>query len=138
MTISSVAVVMTDAGPIAPTYFEIVEFLKAENRKIYGEGIYLENDSQDGQWIGVIAKAISDCNSGAIKAYSTMSPKTATKEALARNVALNGIKPSLATYSTVDVLISGVAGTSITNANVSDTSNNIWILPVSMTIPPSG
>ena len=138
MTISSVAVVMTDAGPVAPTYFEIVEYLKSENRKIYGEDIYLENDSQDGQWIGVIAKAIADCNSSAIKAYSTMSPKTATKEALARNVALNGIKPSPATYSTVDVVITGVAGTSITNANVSDTSNNIWILPVSITIPPSG
>ena len=138
MTISSVAVVMTDAGPVAPTYFEIVEYLKSENRKIYGEDIYLENDSQDGQWIGVIAKAIADCNSSAIKAYSTMSPKTATKEALARNVALNGIKPSPATYSTVDVVITGVAGTSITNANVSDTSNNIWVLPVSITIPPEG
>ena len=29
MTISSVAVVMTDAGPVAPTYFEIVEYLKS-------------------------------------------------------------------------------------------------------------
>lgn len=138
MTISSVAVVMTEAGPVAPTYYEIVEFLKAENRKIYGEDAYLENDSQDGQWIGVIAKAISDCNSAAVKSYSTMSPKTATKEALARNVALNGIKPSLATYSTVDVLITGLAGTSITNATASDTSNNVWVLPVNITIPPSG
>lgn len=138
MTISSVAVFMTDAGPVAPTYYEIVEFLKAENRKIYGEDVYLENDSQDGQWIGVIAKAISDCNSAAIKSYSTMSPKTATKEALARNVALNGIKPSLATYSTVDVLITGLVGTSITNATASDTSNNVWVLPVNITIPPSG
>ncbi len=138
MTISSVAVVMTDAGPVAPTYFEIVEYLKSENRKIYGEDIYLENDSQDGQWIGVIAKAIADCNSSAIKAYSTMSPKTATKEALARNVALNGIKPSPATYSTVDVVISGVAGTSITKATVLDTSGNTWVLPASIMIPQLG
>lgn len=138
MTISSVSIEMTDAGPVAPTYYEIVEYLKSENRKIYGEDIYLENDSQDGQWIGVIAKAISDCNSAAIKAFSTMSPKTAVKEALARNVALNGIKPLLATYSSVDVLIAGLAGTSITNATVLDTSNNVWVLPASITIPPSG
>lgn len=138
MTISSVAIEITDAGPVAPTYYEIVEYLKSENRKIYGEDIYLENDSQDGQWIGVIAKAISDCNSAAMKAFSTMSPKTATKEALARNVALNGIKPSLATYSSVDLLIVGVPGTSITNATAVDISNNAWLLPASITIPPSG
>lgn len=138
MTISSVAVVMTDAGPVAPTYYEIVEFLKTENRRIYGADIYLENDSQDGQWIGVIAKAISDCNTAAIKANATLSPKTATKEALARNVALNGIKPMLATFSSVDVQISGVVGTNIQSATAIDTSNNIWILPASITIPPGG
>lgn len=138
MTISSVAVVMTDAGPVAPTYYEIVEFLKTENRRIYGADIYLENDSQDGQWIGVIAKAISDCNTAAIKANATLSPKTATKEVLARNVALNGIKPMLATFSSVDVQISGVVGTNIQSATAIDTSNNIWILPASITIPPGG
>ena len=138
MAITSVAVVIDENGASAPTYNEIVEYFKAEYRSIYGEDSYLENDSQDGQWIGVQARAIHDCNTAIIETYATFSPKTAIGDALSRNVAINGISRSEFTYSYVDLKITGVAGTVITNGYAIDTNNNKWILPVKVTIPSNG
>lgn len=138
MTVTSVAPVITDAGIMAPTYYEIVEYLKEKYKSIYGEDAYLESDSQDGQLIGVLALAISDCNAVCINVYNSFSPKTARKDALARNVAINGIKPLLATYSTVDLLITGKAGTLIGSGVAGDSNGNKWILPKNITIPQSG
>lgn len=138
MSISSVAPIIDDQGIRAPTFFEIQEYLKEQYRSIYGQDIYLENDSQDGQLIGVLARAISDCNAMCVNTYNSFSPKTARKDALARNVAINGIKPALATYSVVDLQVSGTAGTAINSGIVGDSNGNKWILPKDITIPISG
>ena len=138
MALTTIAPVVTDAGVIAPTYYEAVEFLKAEYRAIYGPDVYLENDSQDGQWIGVLARVIADCGAACVNAVSTFSPKTATKEALSRNVAINGIKRATPTYSTVDLTISGTSGTVITNGYSPDKNGNKWMFPASVIIPSSG
>lgn len=137
MTLTSVAPVISDAGIEAPTYYEIVDYLKTKFREIYGEDAYLENDSMDGQWIGVNARAIADVNASMVNLYSTFSPKTASGDALTRNVAINGIERALATYSTVDLTLTGIAGTVIKNGTAKD-SNNIWNLPESVVIPNSG
>ena len=113
MALTMIAPIVTDAGVIAPTYYEALEFLKNEYRAIYGPDVYLENDSQDGQWIGVLARVITDCGAACVNAVSTFSPKTATKEALSRNVAINGIRRAIPTYSTVDLTIGGTVGTVI-------------------------
>lgn len=138
MTLTTVAPILTDAGVIAPTYYEVVEFLKEKYRGIYGQDAYLENDSQDGQWIGVIARAIADCGASCIDVYSTFSPKTATKEALSRNVAINGIKRATATHSIVDLVVSGIPGTTITNGHAADENGNKWMFPEVVLIPPAG
>ncbi|OTG82340.1 baseplate J/gp47 family protein [Acinetobacter sp. ANC 4648] len=138
MTLTTIAPVITDAGVIAPTYYEVVEFLKAEYRAIYGPDAYLDNDSQDGQWIGVIARVITDCGAACVDAVSTFSPKTATKEALSRNVAINGIKRAIPTFSTVDLTIGGTPGTAISNGYSPDRNGNKWMLPTNVIIPPSG
>lgn len=138
MTLTTVAPVLTDAGVMAPTYYEVVEFLKEKYREIYGQDAYLENDSQDGQWIGIIARAISDCGSVCVDVYSTFSPKTAKGEALSRNVAINGIERATATHSIVDLIITGVPGTMINNGSALGESNKKWIFPEVVVIPPSG
>lgn len=124
-------------GITAPTYADILDFLKTKYRAIYGEDTYLENDSKDGQLLGVFAAAINDANSVSIAIYRSFSPSTAQNEALASNVKINGIKKNSASYSTVDLLITGQAVT-ITGGSVRDQNNNIWNLPASVTIPPSG
>lgn len=138
MTLTTVAPVLTKSGVIAPTYYEIVEYFKEEYRKIYGDDVYLEADSQDGQWIGIVSRAIAECGAACVDVYSTFSPKTAYGEALSRNVAINGIARALATYSYVDLLITGVAGTEIKNGSAIDTNSNKWIFPELVLIPESG
>lgn len=138
MALTTVAPVLTDAGVMAPTYYEVVEHLKEKYREIYGQDAYLENDSQDGQWIGIIARAIADCGAACVDVYSTFSPKTATKEALSRNVAINGIKRAVATHSTVDVWVTGVPGTTIKDGFAIDLNGNKWMLPAVLVIPKSG
>lgn len=138
MTLTTVAPVITESGPIAPTYFEIAEYFKKRYREIYGEDAYLENDSQDGQWVGVFSRAISDVNAAIVDTYSTFSPKTASKDALSRNVAINGITRQVPTFSTVDLEITGVATTEITKGYALDDNGNQWVLPDLVIIPASG
>ncbi|MCH7380396.1 baseplate J/gp47 family protein [Acinetobacter higginsii] len=138
MTLTTVAPVITDSGPVAPTYYEIVDYLKTQYKSIYGEDAYLENDSQDGQWIGVFSRAIADVNAAIVDTYSTFSPKTAKKDALSRNVAINGIARQVPTFSTVDLEITGVATTEITKGYALDDNGNQWIFPDLVTIPNSG
>lgn len=139
MELTTVAPVLTNAGVIASTYYEIVEYLKAEYRGIYGDDAYLENDSQDGQWIGVIARLIAECSAVSADVYSSFSPKTAKCEALSRNVAINGIRRALASYSYVDVILGGIPGTEIRSGFAIDKNNNKWIfIDEVVTIPESG
>ncbi len=138
MTLTTVAPVITDSGPVAPTYYEIVDYLKTQYKTIYGEDAYLENDSQDGQWIGVFSRAIADVNGVIIDLYSTFSPKTASKDALSRNVAINGIARQVPTFSTVDLEITGIPGTEITKGYALDNNGNQWIFPELVTIGDSG
>lgn len=138
MTLTTVAPIITDSGPVAPTYYEIVDYLKTQYKSIYGEDAYLENDSQDGQWIGVFSRAIADVNGVIIDLYSTFSPKTASKDALSRNVAINGISRQVPTFSTVDLEITGVPGTEITKGYALDDNSTQWIFPELVTIGDSG
>ena len=121
----------------AADYSAVLEYLKTEYRAIYGPGVYLEADSQDGQWIGIIALAIADTIQLAESVYNSFSPATALGDALARNVRLNGISARAATYSTVDLTVTGQAGTVLTDAVAQDTAGQKWLLPVA-TIPAGG
>lgn len=138
MALTTIAPQITSAGISAPTYYEIVDYLKEQYKAIYGDDAYLENDSMDGQWIGIIARAIADCNAATISLYSSFSPKTATGDALTRNVAINGIQRALPTHSTVDLTLIGIAGTTITDGYAVDQNSKRWNLPSRVTIPSEG
>ncbi len=74
-------------------------------------------------------------NQTAIAAYNNFSPATAQGNGLSSIVKTNGIARRVATNSTVDVTIVGVAGSVITNGKVGDALGNVWNLPASVTIP---
>ncbi|WP_312080054.1 baseplate J/gp47 family protein [Acinetobacter schindleri] len=138
MELTTLAPTIDDSGIHAPTYDQILAWLKGKYRSIYGDDVYLENDSLDGQWLGILALQFSQVNGMCIQTYNSFSPKTAGTDALTRNVKINGIKRALPTYSTVDVTLIGSPGTAIKNGSVGDTNNNKWILPALITIPPFG
>lgn len=129
---------VTAEGISAPDYQTILDTLTSYFQQIYGSDAYLEPDSKDGQMVALVALAVHDANNTAIAVYNSFSPATALKAALSSNVKINGIARKGATNSTVDLVLTGTAGTSITNGTVKDTNNVIWRLPASVTIGVGG
>lgn len=125
-------------GISAPSYTDIYQSLVASFQAIYGSGIYISPDSQDGQWLAILAKAISDSNQAAVAVFQAFSPTYAQGAALSSLVKLNGLLRSVATNSTAIGTITGVAGTIITNGVVQDANNNLWNLPASVVVPIGG
>ncbi|MBU9496275.1 baseplate J/gp47 family protein [Burkholderia multivorans] len=138
MTLTTIAPTIDANGITAPTYADVFAYLQDQYRSIYGADTYLEPDSQDGQLLGVFAKAISDVNSVAIAIYRSFSPATAQGDALSSNVKINGIVRKVASYSSADLVLIGQAGATITNGAAKDTNGVQWLLPSTVEIPPSG
>lgn len=126
------------AGISIPTYADVLATLQAQYKSIFGSDVYLEADSQDGQWLAIIADAINDSNAAAVAVYNQFSPATAVGAGLSSVVKINGLARQIATASTVDVLIVGEAGTDIIGGTVGDALNQRWSLPDVVTIPPAG
>ena len=129
---------VTAEGISAPDYQTILETLTSYFQQIYGSDAYLEPDSKDGQMVALVALAIHDANNTAISVYNCFSPATGFGSALTSNVKINGIARKGATNSTVDLLLTGTAGTIITNGSVRDQNNIIWNLPASVSISVDG
>ncbi|EAA1115059.1 hypothetical protein EWJ44_11850 [Salmonella enterica subsp. enterica serovar Newport] len=129
---------VTAEGISAPDYQTILDTLTSYFQQIYGSDAYLEPDSKDGQMVALVALAIHDANNTAISVYNCFSPATGYGAALTSNVKINGIARKGATNSTVDLLLTGTAGTTITNGTVKDINNVIWRLPASVVIGVDG
>lgn len=129
---------LTVAGISVPPYADIYQSLQASFQAIYGSDAYIDPDSQDGQLLAVIAKAIHDANQAAVSIYNSFSPSKAEGEALSSNVKINGIARKVPTKSQVVLNLTGVAGTVITNGVAEDSNGNRWDLPATVTIGSSG
>lgn len=129
---------VTAEGISAPDYQTILDTLTSYFYQIYGSDAYLESDSKDGQMVALVALAIHDANNTAISVYNCFSPATAFGAALSSNVKINGIMRKGETSSTVDLLLTGTAGTTITNGSVKDENSIIWNLPQTVNIGVDG
>lgn len=128
--------IIDENGLTLPMFVEIHEWLQNVFREIYGQDIYIESDSQDGQLIGTVSKALHDAYSEIGSAYEAFSPSTAQGVGLSRVVKINGIRRKIPTKSSVDLRIVGWAGTVINNGVVDDLLGNLWDLPPQVLIPP--
>lgn len=128
------AATVTAQGISAPDYQTVLNTITGYFQQIYGTDAYLEPDSKDGQLVALVSLAIHDANSTAISVYNSFSPATASGAALTSNVKINGISRKSATNSTVDLELTGTAGTTITNGTVRDSNNVIWRLPAQAVI----
>lgn len=126
------------SGLHVPEYATIKNTLITAWRGIFGDDLYVEPDSQDGQLIAVFALALLDTYNALEEIYLGFSPSTATGENLSRVVKINGIRRKTGSHSTVDVRIVGVPGTTIINGVVRSAADNKWDLPPSVVIPASG
>ncbi|MGA4821320.1 baseplate J/gp47 family protein [Klebsiella sp. G22-1690] len=129
---------VTAEGISAPDYQTVLDTITGYFQQIYGSDAYLDPDSKDGQMVALVAMAIHDANNTAISVYRSFSPATALGDALTSNVKINGITRRAATNSTVDLLLTGTVGTTITNGSVRDTNSVIWNLPATVVIGTDG
>ncbi|WP_240820721.1 baseplate J/gp47 family protein [Klebsiella michiganensis] len=129
---------VTAEGISAPDYQTVLDTITGYFQQIYGSDAYLEPDSKDGQMVALVALAIHDANNTAISVYRSFSPATALGDALTSNVKINGITRRSATNSTVDLLLTGTVGTTITNGSVRDSNSVIWNLPATVVIGTDG
>jgi uncharacterized phage protein gp47/JayE len=135
---SGLAPVVSATGITAGTFAQWFAYFVSQYQAIYGSDAVLTNDSQDGQFIGVISKALADCGAGSIAVYNSFSPATAQGTGLSNNVQINGLKRLVPSNSTAPCTIVGGANQTVTNGQAIDANQNIWLLPSPVTFPGSG
>lgn len=126
-----------NTGMHIPTYAEIRDDLIQQMKSIFGDDIYIDEDSKDYQQISIFAKKIFDTNALGLLVYNNRTANTAIGIGLDNICALVGIKRKPATYSTVQLTVTGDAGTVITYGKATD-GTYTWNLPASITIPDNG
>jgi uncharacterized phage protein gp47/JayE len=137
---TTLAVQITDTGVIGPSYADVLQQLRVMYWGIYGSDADLDADSQDGQFLAVLAQAIFDCDQAVIDAYNSFAPDKARGVQLSSLVKLNGLRRAVATNSQVDVAVSGTVGSQIINGVVGDSLGlgTRWDLPTLVIIPVPG
>ncbi len=121
-----------------PDYPATLERLRQSLKDIFGEDLYLEPDSQEGQLCAIVALAQQDTYALAASVYNAFSPQTAQGAGLSRMVVLNGIRRHASGYSTAPIRCVGIAGTIIRDGQLEDDAGRKWDLPREIIIPLSG
>jgi uncharacterized phage protein gp47/JayE len=125
-----------------PDYPTTLAWLTEKYKGIYGQDIYVEPDSQDGEWLAIQAKALYDTAASGASTFNSFAPPSAQGTGLARLVKINGLNKRPATYSTVDLTVVGQAGTVLGTvgapATAVDTLDQKWDLPIGTVIPGGG
>lgn len=136
--LTTLACVIDANGISAPAYTDILYTLQSQFQSIYGSDIYIDPDSQDGQWLAALAVMVNDGNMADVATFNAYSPATAQGIGLSSAVKINGIRRKTSSNSTAVVTLVGQAGTTINSGVVQDASQNLWNLPTTVTIPVSG
>ena len=127
------------AGLSVPAYPDIVDQMESVFRSVYGQQVYLGNDSWDHQLNANIALMIRDAMQVAQLVYNNRSPATAIGSGLDGVVKLNGLRRKVPSYSTCQVTLAGDPGATVANGIVQDTVfGQKWDLPPSVVIGGGG
>jgi uncharacterized phage protein gp47/JayE len=131
---------ITSTGIVAPTYADILAELQNFYWSIYGSDADLSSDSQDGQFLSILAQIIYDTNMVLVTAYNGFSPTYAQGAGLSSLVKINGIARLVPSNSQAVVELVGQAGTTISNGQIGDNLglNTKWNLPALVVIPLTG
>lgn len=122
---------VSSTGATARSYPDILADIQNDYRSIYGSDIYIDNDSQDGQWLALLALGFYNTGQAALAAYNSFSPTTAQGAGLSSNVKLNGLLRDVSTNSTASVRCTGSQGVDVSGLLIGDNVglNTQWRLP---------
>lgn len=129
---------ITASGLTIPLYDDILQDLISLAKSIYGDDIYLENDSMDYQLLSIIALKMADMCNTAQMVYNNRSPATAIGSGLDGLIKLNGLQRKSASYSTCEVELTGTYSYTINGGIVEDVAGYKWSLPSPLVFPQSG
>lgn len=129
-----------DANGIhVPTYADVMEYLQNQYKAIFGDDVYLGEETPDYQMMSVFGKCIEDYSALAIEAYNARDPQYASGDALDTLVQLSGMIRNRSTASTAVLTVSGEEGTEISaGSQAIDQGGNLWTIDSDVTIPASG
>lgn len=119
-------------------YPSFLAYFTQQYQIIYGTDVDLDPDTQDGQFIAVQAQNYFNLAVVNAANYNARSPLTAQGVGLSTVVKINGLERDDPSFSTVDLLISGAIGTTLTDCVARDTLNQLWDIPDGTTIPSGG
>lgn len=136
--LATLAAQITPTGITAPSFNDILNSLIASFQSIFGSDILITPDTQEFQWIVVIALAQHDSNQTFIAVYNSYPPTFAQGAGLSAMVKINGLQRQIPTKSTVQLTVTGVVGTVITSGVAQDGTQQLWDMPATVTIPASG
>lgn len=119
-------------------FVDILASLDASFKQIFGSDSYTAADSQEGQWLAVMAQSFFDLGQSVAAAYYAYSPSFAQGTGLSSQVKINGLQRLVPSQSSADVVLIGQAGTVIPAGAVRDDFGNLWDLEPGLTIPASG
>lgn len=95
--------ILNAQGLQVKTRQEIVDELSNDFRSIYGEDINLDQNSPDGQIIGILAQLGVDLRELAVQINNGFDPDRAVGRILDERVVINNIERSGATFTTLDI-----------------------------------
>ena len=127
-----------NTGIHVPTYQDIIDYYITKAKEIYGSDIYLGEDSKDYQLISIIARSAASSLQAAIDSYNARNPDTTFDDALDGIVTINGIQRKPATYSTAEVILTGIPYTLIQSGVVKSASGDQWNLPQEVVLDGNG
>lgn len=130
---------ITAAGLTIPQFTDILAYYVANAKSIFGNSIYLGNDSADYQMLAITALLASDCMSAAQLAYNSFGAQTATAAGQDALYKITGIARKAPSYSICyNVTLTGLPGAVILTGKVQDGAGNFWDLPNNMTLNGAG
>lgn len=121
-----------------PNYQDIIDYYVSKAKEIYGNDIYLEEDSQDYELLSIIARAAAGALAAAGDSYNSRDPDTAFDNVLDGLVTINGIERKPSTYSTVNLKLTGLPYTLIRGGVVQSASGDNWNLPQEVVLDAKG
>ena len=126
------------SGIVIPTYQDIIDNFVEKTKNIYGQDIYLAEDSQDYQLLSAFSLLYFDLCQCLILDYNSHNPDTAVGVALDRIASYMGIKRKQGTSSTALLTCGGDPGTIVSYGSAVDINGYIWQLEKEFEIPESG
>lgn len=120
------------------SFEDIKQYYVDGAKSIFGEDIYVDDDSMDGQLISLFAKGAYDTLKTIEYAFNNTTPQTAMGNVLSRLVLLSGISRKPSGYSTAYCHLTGNPFIVIHNGVVSDIAGNKWDLPPNVNLGENG